>query len=523
MPVEVDEVRRPAFVTARGHQWLWAPAAIYAVLLALHAPLLRLPYYWDEAGYFIFAALDFLHHGWLVPRSTLANGHPPLLSIFLAGAWSLAGFHPWVTRAAMLAWQTALVWGVYRLAEPRLRRAGRNQAWLPALLIALAPLTFAQGTLAQLDLPVAALIVWALVWQARGKQGIAVGLVCAACLMKETALIAAAALFLWQAWRRRRAALLWVVPTATVGVWFIFYRHVTGYWFGNPQFFAYNVGEAASSLPRIGLSLLRRLWQFGFYDGMWLLTLLAAWSAWRDRRRAAGIPGEWMAVIIAYLIFHSCVGGAVLARYLLPALALYFVWLGEQIAALPHPRWIAAGCVLFLAAGWFWNPPYPFPFEDNLAYVRFVELHQTAARQLEAMDDSGSFSSPIVTAWPATDELTRPELGYVTHPLPVRAIPNFSAATLQAMSQPPGILYLYSREYQPRVDLARWLPFWQRWGDRYFRHDPPAPRSDWLARWNLEADGLWAVGNQWVVIAASRHGMVATDHGHPGAATREHN
>lgn len=471
-----------------------APVAIYAALLALHAPLLRLPYYWDEAGYFIFAALDFFHHGWLVPRSTLANGHPPLLSVFLAGAWTLAGFHPWVTRAAMLMWQTALVWGVYRLAEPRLKA----RAWIPALLIAVAPLPFAQATLAQLDLPAAALIVWALVWQQRGWRATAVGLMCAACLMKETALIAAAALCLVELWRRRRIPWRWIAPAAVVAAWFIYYRHVTGYWFGNPQYFAYNVGEAAASLPRIGLSLARRVWQFAGYDSMGLLTVLAAWSAWRGRkRRRVAMPAEWLAIIAVYLIFHAIVGGAVLARYLLPALALYIIWIGEQLAALPRAAWGAAGCAVFLVGGWFWNPPYPFPYEDNLAYVHFVKLHQAAARELESMPLPG----PVVTAWPATDELTRPELGYVTHPVPVRAIPNFSTESLEAITRPPAVLYLYSREYQPQLDFATWLPFWQRWGDRYFRHDPPAPRSAWLARWGLQPEDLRSAAGQWMMIA----------------------
>ena len=35
-------------------------ALIFAVLLLLHAPLLSLPYFWDEAGYFVPAARDLL-------------------------------------------------------------------------------------------------------------------------------------------------------------------------------------------------------------------------------------------------------------------------------------------------------------------------------------------------------------------------------------------------------------------------------------------------------------------------------
>ena len=48
-------------------------AAIFAVIFLLHAPLLRLPYFWDEAGYYVPAAHDLLQHpyyrAWSMGRS----------------------------------------------------------------------------------------------------------------------------------------------------------------------------------------------------------------------------------------------------------------------------------------------------------------------------------------------------------------------------------------------------------------------------------------------------------------------
>ena len=44
--------------------------ATFAGLLLLHLPLLRLPYFWDETGYYIPAALDFYRIGSLIPVST---------------------------------------------------------------------------------------------------------------------------------------------------------------------------------------------------------------------------------------------------------------------------------------------------------------------------------------------------------------------------------------------------------------------------------------------------------------------
>jgi len=48
-------------------RWTLAFLGTFAALLLLHFPLLNLPYFWDEAGYYIPAALD-IYNGWrLVP------------------------------------------------------------------------------------------------------------------------------------------------------------------------------------------------------------------------------------------------------------------------------------------------------------------------------------------------------------------------------------------------------------------------------------------------------------------------
>ena len=56
------------------------PLFFVAVYL-FHLRLLRLPYFWDEGGYYIPAAWDFFRTGTLIPQSTVTNAHPPLPSI----------------------------------------------------------------------------------------------------------------------------------------------------------------------------------------------------------------------------------------------------------------------------------------------------------------------------------------------------------------------------------------------------------------------------------------------------------
>src|SRR5579864_5628097 len=49
-------------------------ALFFVVLFALHTPLLRLPYFWDEAGYYVPAARDLLLHAELIQHSTRTTG-----------------------------------------------------------------------------------------------------------------------------------------------------------------------------------------------------------------------------------------------------------------------------------------------------------------------------------------------------------------------------------------------------------------------------------------------------------------
>src|SRR5947209_15392942 len=72
-----------------------------AIFLA-HSPYFTLPYFWDELGQFVPAALDILHDGAWVPRSAVPNVHPPGVMAWLAGVWTLFGYSIPATRAAML-------------------------------------------------------------------------------------------------------------------------------------------------------------------------------------------------------------------------------------------------------------------------------------------------------------------------------------------------------------------------------------------------------------------------------------
>ncbi|PYX42091.1 MAG: glycosyltransferase, partial [Acidobacteria bacterium] len=126
--------------------------AILAAIFLLHAPLLRLPYFWDEAGYYVPAARDLFLSGSVIPHSTPSNAHPPLVMAYLAGCWKVFGFSPLVTRSAMLGFAAFSLLGVFRLAQ---RVANLEVAIAATACTALYPVFFAQSSMAHVDLAAA--------------------------------------------------------------------------------------------------------------------------------------------------------------------------------------------------------------------------------------------------------------------------------------------------------------------------------------------------------------------------------
>src|SRR5271169_1304951 len=174
---------------------LFAYALIFTFLFVTHLPLLRLPYFWDEAGYYIPAARDLLLTGSLVPHTTLSNAHPPLVMMWLAFWWKFSAFTPAVTRTSMLLVAAFALLGLWRLSRDV---ASQAVAIATVLCTALYPVFFAQSSLAHLDMMAAALTLWGLAMYVERRPVATVVFFALAPLAKETAVIAPLALFAWE-------------------------------------------------------------------------------------------------------------------------------------------------------------------------------------------------------------------------------------------------------------------------------------------------------------------------------------
>jgi len=496
-------------------------AAIFAAIFLLHAPLLRLPYFWDEAGYYVPAARDLLLTGSVIPHSTPSNAHPPLVMAYLAAGWKLAGYSPSVTRTAMLLLAAFSLLGVFRLAR---RIANLETAVAATACTVFYPVFFAQSSMAHVDLAAAGLTIWGLDAYFRVHWRAAAWWFSLAVLAKETALLAPLALLAWEwacAWADRgershhratesqrksknevqnvfsvalclpgeiyggrwQAAAWLITPAAVLTVWYAYHYAKTGYVFGNPEFFRYNVAATLNPL-RIVLALGLRLWQAFGYMHLWVLTLLTGWAMTRAplrdgevERERIDLPVQFVfgVLIVTYVVAMSMIGGAVLARYMLTIVPLVVI-LAVSTLRRRIRRWpalIVLVCAAFTMA-LIRNPPYGFAPEDNLAYRDYIVMHQHAESFLEAR----CAGARVLTAWPASDEISRPYLGYVTRPMRVVRIEDFTAGEVMGAAQERrrfDVALVFSTKYEPARPLLGHWRAWENLKTRFFgfHHDLP--------------------------------------------------
>ncbi|HEY4843083.1 MAG TPA: glycosyltransferase [Terriglobales bacterium] len=509
-------------------------ALFFVGLMLLHAPLLRLPYFWDEAGYYVPAARDLFLTGSLIPQSTISNAHPPLVMAWLALAWRIFGYSTRVTRTAMLAVSAFSLVGVFRLSRTA---ANLPVAWATTALLAVYPVYFTESSLAQVDLAAAGLTFWALAdYLADRPWGTALWF-STAVLAKETAILAPLALAGWELFGyclrnavrlkeilpptgRRTRWLHLLLPVAPLAGWYAYHYLRTGFLLGNPEFFRYNVAATLNPL-RIPLAFGMRLWQLFGYFGLYLLTLAGLLAMLRPPLTVGRVTGQvarpripfwvqaaFLSVAFAYLAFMSVVGGAVLARYMLPVIPLVILVMVSTLwRRARHWKLIGVAVAIAFVAGLFTNPPYGFSLEDNLAYRDYVVLHAEASRFL-AMRYPGA---RVLTAWPASDELTRPWLGYVSAGQHFRVVrvEDFSAPQVDLAAAVPGrfdLALVFSTKYQPPHPLLENWDAWQRVKEKFFGYHRDLPPEEIAQRLGGTITFHKEEYGQWVAVIVMEEG-----------------
>jgi hypothetical protein len=280
-----------------------------------------------------------------------------------------------------------------------------------------------------------------------------------------------------------RKSLWLLLPVGPLILWYSYHYSQTGYVFGNPEFFRYNVSETLQPL-RIVLAFGLRVWEAFGYLNLYLLTIAMALAMLRpplldadgERPRIAPAFQSALYIVIAtYGGAMAMIGGAVLARYMLPVVPLVMI---IAISTLRRRVrfWKAAVAVVVLGfvVSLFVNPPYGFSLEDNLAYRDYVLLHEDAENFLEARFPMAR----VLTAWPASDELTRPYLGYVTRPMQVVRMEDFTVEQILSATDSRSnfdVALVFSTKYEPPHPIFEHWQTWQRWKTRFFGYHRDVP------------------------------------------------
>jgi 4-amino-4-deoxy-L-arabinose transferase-like glycosyltransferase len=497
--------------------WMIFPV-IFAALYTSHFSLLPLPYYWDEAGYYIPAAWDFFRTGSLIPSTTLSNAHPPLPSIYLALWWKASGFSPEVTREAVLVVASFAILAVWRLSL-RLAVSALVAFWT-VVLTALYPIWFAQSTLAHADVFAAACTLWGLVYalpDADRKPWMATLWFTAAALCKETSIavpLTLAICILVEALRSQpparfrclREAVCLALSVLPLAGWYAWHKAKTGFVFGNPEYLRYNA-QATMTPLRILAAFGHRLLHLTAHMNLFVPVLMAVAAMMLDPRkdeRGHERPAisrktllRILAVLLANAVLFSVLGGALLTRYLLPMYPLVLlVCVSTFYRHVPFWQGLAVFSASAFIVGLFINPPYRFAPEDNLTYAHVIRMHMSGIAQLDKRYRGGT----VLSAWPVTDELARPELGYVKEPYEVYRLEDFTQPQIDRAANEPekySAALVFSTKYDPPSLPLNLGPKSEALDEKYFglHHDLPpeaiAIRLHGTLIWQEEDKGMW--------------------------------
>lgn len=470
---------------------LWFGCA--ALLIALHSPILKMPFHWDELGQFVPAALDLYRDGAWVTHSTEPNIHPPAVMAILAAVWSVTGYSILSSRITMLLLASAGLYFTFLLAVRLARGSAGAPAFAAVAFLAAAPMFYMQSMMVLLDMPAMMFTALALLLFLDNRYAACAIVSTVLVLVKETAITTPMVFGAWLLFRDRRwrQALYFFAPAIALAWWLVVLRQATGSWFGNASFAEYNVTDSLTPL-HILYAIFRRAYTLFFADGHWI-GAIALWFGWRLLRGR-----DWsitLAVAAAQIAAVTVFGGAVLDRYLLPILPILYI--AFAVAASQYSPKVRLtsnlGLIAMLVVGWFWNAPYPFPLENNLAVVDFVGLQKQAAEFIESNYPGRS----VVTSWPLTKALSVPDFGYVQTPIRVRQTKGMHLSDIEAR-QPKGndVVVVYSRGQTPRG----WLRIPQlRFSEQYLDLHPEANAQE-LATLGYKPQERWTKRGQWLEI-----------------------
>ena len=191
-----------------------------------------------------------------------------------------------------------------------------------------------------------------------------------------------------------------------------------------------------------------------------------------------------LSVIVAYVLAMAIVGGAELARYMLPVVPLVILICVSTLWR--RVRWwrgVVAIVALMFVAGWFINPPYGFAPEDNLAYRDYIRLAPACRRVPGSALSHGARADRLAGQRRIDAALS----GLRDSPDAGGANRTFRAGRTdgggRSLRSDFEVALVFSTKYEPAHPLLENWRLWQEWKTRFFgyhRDMPPAAAAQIL-------------------------------------------
>jgi hypothetical protein len=188
-------------------------------------------------------------------------------------------------------------------------------------------------------------------------------------------------------------------------------------------------------------------------------------------------------------------GGAELERYLMPVLPVLYAAIATAASVYPrHWRWTShVAMIALLLTGWFWSAPFPWPYENNLDMVDFVRLQQDAAQYLEAYAPTAR----VASAWPFTDEIMHPELGYVERPMKALKAPDLHLSDIQSLGTGNfDVLVMFKNKRPVKGSLLDVAPL-RGFLRHYYDYEPQASPEEIRTGIGFVPSKRWERRGQW--------------------------
>ena len=205
-------------------------------------------------------------------------------------------------------------------------------------------------------------------------------------------------------------------------------------------------------------------------------------------------------LLLVNAVLFSVLGGALLTRYLLPMYPLVLlVAVTTLYRRVPYWHGLAAfSAAAFIAGNLHQSPLRLCPGRQPHLRPRHPSPPGRHP-QLEARYPGAT----VLSAWPLTDELSRPELGYLSQPYAVYLVADFTAAEIALAAQEPekySAALVFSTKYDPHSSFFTLGATSRAADERYFglHHDLPPEE---IAR-QLHGDLVWKQQDhgQWIAL-----------------------